>query len=404
MKNKILWSSFGFLIVALFCNSYDLFNFRKRKCPTYKPLHFEITFSHRQQCFQSVSEGPGPSKAYINLNTVEEINYRGYDARTYTILSKDGYYTAVYRISGGKNSPPRKGKKSVLIFHGYGASAKSWIIQPGSRNLAFTLVDAGYEVWLGNMRGTTPSKNHTHLNADKDLEYWKFGVESMSTLDLPPLVDLILRETETDKLYYACHSWGCGMYTAALVDVPELNNKFKAGFFLAPSVFFGSVYNPIMVLFPPVTGTPLESLLFWLLRGKVNGEPNAIATSLGLVTEKICEWSYLRCGICDNILFAIYGTDPEQLDYAELPNIMKKLQDNGALNIAYHAHQIDTNCNFQRYDFGPGQNLLKYGTTKPPSYNLSGISVPTYIFHAEKDNFVTPWDSEERGMRFHLSI
>jgi len=118
----------------------------------------------------------------------------------------------------------------VLRFHEIGTSGSSWIIQPGNRNLAYMLVNAGYVVWLANARGSAPSLNHTNFNAKRHLSYWKFSFEEVGTLDLPPLVDLILKETYTEKLYYICHSGGCASYLAGLSEVPELNSKFLAGF------------------------------------------------------------------------------------------------------------------------------------------------------------------------------
>ncbi|ODM88545.1 SID1 transmembrane family member 1, partial [Orchesella cincta] len=117
-------------------------------------------------------------------------------------------------------------------------------------------------------QGTPPSRNHTHLDPES-LEYWDFGMKEISTLDLPLVVELILRETGADKMHFICYSSGCGIYLAALVDVPELNDKFKAGFFLAPSVFFGSSYSPIMRFLRGIHGTFLESIFYRVMGGKI---------------------------------------------------------------------------------------------------------------------------------------
>ncbi|CAL8131341.1 unnamed protein product [Orchesella dallaii] len=258
--------------------------------------------------------------------------------------------------------------------------------------MAFTLVDAGYDVWLANMRGTTPSKIHTHFNTDRDVDYWDFGIEEVSTFDLPLMVDLILQKSGSDQIFFACHSGGCGILLAGLVNVPKLNNKIKASFFLAPFGFSGSTYNPTFVLFPPILGTRWETIVWNVFGGKLSGEPSPLLTALGLTTEKICGWSFMRCGICDNLLFALYGADPEQMDYNNFPNMLKKLQDNGALKIFFHAIQLDETCQFQKYDYGQTRNLLEYESANPPLYNLSTMTVPIYIFYGEGDNFLTPWD------------
>ena len=39
------------------------------------------------------------------------------------------------------------------------------------------LVNEGYDVWLGNMRGTKYSRKHTTLDSsDPTSEYWKFSM------------------------------------------------------------------------------------------------------------------------------------------------------------------------------------------------------------------------------------
>lgn len=39
---------------------------------------------------------------------------------------------------------------------------------------AFLLADAGYDVWLGNYRGSEYSEGHTYLNISQK-EYWNTG-------------------------------------------------------------------------------------------------------------------------------------------------------------------------------------------------------------------------------------
>ncbi|KAJ8932344.1 hypothetical protein NQ314_014709 [Rhamnusium bicolor] len=40
---------------------------------------------------------------------------------------------------------------------------------------AYVLADAGYDVWLSNMRGNTYSRGHKTLNPDRDQKYWDFS-------------------------------------------------------------------------------------------------------------------------------------------------------------------------------------------------------------------------------------
>ena len=62
-----------------------------------------------------------------------------------------------FRIKG--DGPP------VFLQHGIADTADSFILR-GEKSLPIRLAKAGYDVWLGNQRGTTHSKKHLFLNPD----------------------------------------------------------------------------------------------------------------------------------------------------------------------------------------------------------------------------------------------
>lgn len=39
----------------------------------------------------------------------------------------------------------------------------------------FVAVDAGYDAWLGNLRGNKYSRQHLTLDPDNDAEFWDFS-------------------------------------------------------------------------------------------------------------------------------------------------------------------------------------------------------------------------------------
>ena len=52
----------------------------------------------------------------------------------------------------------------------------------------------GYDVWLGNNRGTRWSE--THISMDKkNKDFWQFDWEDMGTKDTPAVIDFILEKT-----------------------------------------------------------------------------------------------------------------------------------------------------------------------------------------------------------------
>ncbi|XP_033213205.1 uncharacterized protein LOC117170525 [Belonocnema kinseyi] len=58
-------------------------------------------------------------------------------------------------------------------MHGNLGSSADWVVTGPSNGLAFLLADSGYDVWLGNNRGNTYSKNHT-IFLETSYGFWDF--------------------------------------------------------------------------------------------------------------------------------------------------------------------------------------------------------------------------------------
>ena len=59
--------------------------------------------------------------------------------------------------------------------------------------LPILLAKAGYDVWLGNTRGSKFSTEHETMSM-YDHEYWEFSFSEIGLYDLPAMVDYIYNE------------------------------------------------------------------------------------------------------------------------------------------------------------------------------------------------------------------
>ena len=57
------------------------------------------------------------------------------------------------------------------------------------------LAEEGYDVWLGNSRGTEFSQTHSYLNPEKDGKFWEFTWADMGKYDVPAMISKIKTQT-----------------------------------------------------------------------------------------------------------------------------------------------------------------------------------------------------------------
>ena len=105
------------------------------------------------------------------------------DWKPHTITTEDGYIITVFQLHSKEYNGESKG--SILLQNGLFEDASSWLQTPQNEKnaavynipLPLRLIENGYDVWLGNMRGSTYSRHHTHFDAnDPTSRYWNFSL------------------------------------------------------------------------------------------------------------------------------------------------------------------------------------------------------------------------------------
>ena len=79
---------------------------------------------------------------------------------------------------------------------------------PEAKPFHLHLVDNGYDVWIGNNRGTEYSRGHKTLDAATDKDYWDYSWSEYGLYDDTANVEMIKKEAGVDKIFYVGYSMG----------------------------------------------------------------------------------------------------------------------------------------------------------------------------------------------------
>ena len=82
------------------------------------------------------------------------------------------------------------------------AYAKAGVGKP----MPLILADKGYDVWMGNNRGTEYSRGNNLGLTTKDEKFWAFTYEEMGKYDDPANIKKIKEVTGKDKIFYMGYS------------------------------------------------------------------------------------------------------------------------------------------------------------------------------------------------------
>jgi pimeloyl-ACP methyl ester carboxylesterase len=107
------------------------------------------------------------------------------------------------------------------MMHCQDCDMMEWVANTPETAPAFVLANAGYDVWMGNNRGSRYSLSHK-TKKPTDLDFWDFYQEDMGMYDLPTLVTFIKGKTGHESISYVGHSEG----TTQILMGGSLNPNF----------------------------------------------------------------------------------------------------------------------------------------------------------------------------------
>ncbi|XP_029177595.1 lipase 3-like isoform X2 [Nylanderia fulva] len=331
-----------------------------------------------------------PPHTDSNLLVENFIKKSGYPFELHHVKTRDGYILAVHRIPSNQalcnNSTNTKNRRVVLIMHGLLGCSMDWVITGQNRSLAYLLSDNGYDVWLGNSRGTTNSKNHTRLSLESP-EFWDFSWHEMGIYDLPAMIDYILQKTGQKQLFYIGFSQGTTQFWVLMSLRPEYNRKIKLMSALAPVAYTGHIGG----LLRPLSFFANFFRKFYKYTGFFELLPNSNLEKM--ITYRFCREGLITEPICAFVIASIGGFSRGEVDHAHLAEYLQFAPAGCSLKqLVHYSMGIQNPGHFRPYDYGLIRNILVYRQFVPPEYPMQRITAPVILYNGLSDVLAHPND------------
>ncbi|CAH2100276.1 unnamed protein product [Euphydryas editha] len=309
------------------------------------------------------------------LNFTELTTKYGYPSEKHTVLTEDGYLLTVFRIL------PRctdKRKIPVILGHGVIDSSDAWILTGPKTGFGYILSNNCYDVWVPNFRGNTYSRKHVRFDPNKDPDYWEFSFHEVGYYDIPAIIDYILSKTVQSQAYYVGHSQGTTDFFVMASQRPEYNDKIRLSIQLAPVVWLRNLKVPGSNILARESKN-IKDLLYTIGFRELFAKQQVIHA----IVELLCQ--VIPQTVCGTILSLTTGYVYGSITSKNLAITYGHLIAGASVKTLAHFGQLIVSGHFQQYDEGLEENIKKYGTIKPPKYNVSLVSSPVVLFCAEND-------------------
>lgn len=174
----------------------------------------------------------------------DRLNQHGYPCENYSIATTDNYLLTVFRIpySHRNHSGSMANKPAVILVHCLFTSSDMWLLSGPDNALPYMLADAGYDVWLANVRGTVYSE-HKYLSPETD-DFWDFSMDEIALYDMPATIDYIIASTGQSSVHYIGFSQGAIVFMMLMSKQPSYNEKIRTSHLMGPGVFLCRLKSP----------------------------------------------------------------------------------------------------------------------------------------------------------------
>eukprot|EP00210_Caulerpa_lentillifera_P004703 g4487.t1 len=314
----------------------------------------------------------------------------GYPLDRHEVWTGDGYVLSVYRIRHGRNSSHPLGTSRPVVYlqHGLLDSSAAFAMNGVDGSIAFTLADAGFDVWLGNSRGNTFSNFEMQVGMTHDA-FWDFSLDELIFHDLPSTLNYVLQETSVRKLIYIGHSQGTAIAHALFASDHPIVNHIALAVMIAPVAFVKHITSPF-----------LRALAY----SKTDQWVKLFGFHQFLPSQEILHIfgrTYCRdpSHSCEDLVAVLFGYNPDNIDPDKWATFLKYTPAGTSVKVMAHWSQgvrAFSNAQFCAFDYGrkcwswykmkyQSCNQVIYRSFNPPEYDVSKIKVPMVFFRGGHD-------------------
>ncbi|CAN8236451.1 unnamed protein product [Cochlearia groenlandica] len=332
---------------------------------------FSLYLNHLEAHEHLVSlAGKPPQRTASDGICASSVRIFGYKCEEHDVVTQDGYVLNMQRIPEGLAAGAgdmSKTRQPVLIQHGILVDGMSWLLNPADQNLPLILADQGFDVWMGNTRGTRFSRRHKSLDPSQPA-FWNWTWDELVSNDLPAMFDHIHSLTG-QKIHYIGHSLGTLIGFASFSE-KGLVDKLKSAAMLSPIAYLSHMTTAL---------GDLAAKAFLAEATAIIGlaEFNPKSGLVGLLIKGLCHEAGIECY---DILAAITGkncclnastidlflaNEPQSTSTKNMIHLSQTVRDNKLTKYNYESEDL---------------NMKHYGQVAPPDYNISAIPQDLPIF------------------------
>ncbi|CAI2369931.1 unnamed protein product [Moneuplotes crassus] len=311
---------------------------------------------------------------YLNL---EELCDRyGYQYEEHLITSEDGYVTMLQRVRArlGDDDPNREPFYANIPL---GTGEAMLFLLGSEESPGFRIVDAGYDLWFLNPRGTDNSRGHVNPDIPPE-EYWHFDLIDISQ-DHVAALTYIIDETGYPQVHaHGYSSGGLSLGHAIALHPDFFNPRIRSLHYVAATMTFAHtqfIGFQLIASIPGVLATLEDFGVFAM-------------TTQNIPVQMI---GGISCGMmpqfCLLMQHFIGGqVDPNYDDPDAYTNFIFRGFAGFATHLLSHAMQSVRTGEVTYFDLGEEENLAAYGQADPPRIPYENHQIPVAMYYSRSDN------------------